>query len=35
LRFNIGVPPPLDPDALTPVQLKELVAQLLAEIAVL
>jgi hypothetical protein len=35
LRFNIGVPPPLDPDALTPVQLKELVAQLLAEVAVL
>lgn len=35
MRFNIGVPPPLDPDALTPVQLKELVAQLLAEVAVL
>jgi hypothetical protein len=35
LRFNIGVPPPLDPDALSPTQLKELVVQLLAEVAAL
>jgi hypothetical protein len=35
LRFNIQVPPPLDPDALSPIQLKELVLQLLAEVAAL
>jgi hypothetical protein len=35
LRFNIGVPPPLDPDALNSTQLKELVVQLLAEVAAL
>jgi len=32
LRFNISVPPPLDPDVLNLAQLKELVLQLLAEV---
>ena len=35
LRFNIGVPPPFEPDALNPAQLKELVVQLLSEVAAL
>ena len=35
LRFNIGVPSPLAPDALTTAQLKELVVQLPAEVAAL
>jgi hypothetical protein len=35
LRFNIGVPLPLAPDELSAAQLKELVVQLLAEVAVL
>jgi hypothetical protein len=35
LRFNVGVPPPLNPDALSTAQLKELVVQLLAEVAAL
>ena len=35
MRFNVGVPLPSAPDGLTPAQLKELVAQLLAEVAAL
>ena len=35
LRFNSGVPPPPDPDALNLAQLKELAVQLLSEVAAL
>ena len=35
LRFNISVPPPLDPDVLNLAQLKELAVQLLSEVAAL